>query len=202
MRPTSDIQYAGGTLLIVRTTKQLTSMLHAPEKHVLQHGRKLNTEKTALLTHTRQTTPKLFFLNGEQIPITTQVTYLGSMISWEKLFIDRLSAQSSKLRLFPSVCIPTLFFGLDSLILTGKHIARVDVYYLRFLRRIVNIKASYLASLTTLDTVWHTANYPRKLSSFLQNARHMLIIAVFQAPIEDRLHNVVCNSAHKDSIVT
>ena len=44
-RPTTDIECADDTLLIARTTTQLTNLLHTLEKHAKLHGMHLNREK-------------------------------------------------------------------------------------------------------------------------------------------------------------
>ena len=108
--------------------------------------------------------------------------------------------RKTKLRIFQSVFIPTLIYGLDTLTLTEKHVAKVDAYYLRFLRRIVNIKASYYSSVTN-HVVWRTAQYPRKPSSFLHNSQTKLLEAVFTSNVSDPFHNVVFSPAFKDRIV-
>ena len=109
-------------------------------------------------------------------------------------------SERTKLRIFQSTFIPTLIFGVDTLTLTDKQVARVDAYYFRFLRRIVNFKASYYSRITN-NVVWRTANYPRKPSSFLHNAQHKLLVALFHSTIDDPFHNVVFNSAYTDRII-
>ena len=129
----------------------------------------LNQNKTELLTHPAQPHSTVKFSDGTSVPTTTQVKYLGSMVSWTKPFESaffhrsalaeaaykklRLVWNSSlsrrtKLRIFQSVFIPTLIYGLDSLTLTEKHLKRVDAFYIRFLHRIVGIKASYYSHVT------------------------------------------------------
>ena len=108
--------------------------------------------------------PQLRFTNGKPVPTTTQIKYLGSMISWVKPFDTAFKhraglAESSykrlrlvwnsslpykeKLKIFQSVFKGTLAYGLDALTLQQKHLKRIDAYYIRFLRRIVGGKASY-----------------------------------------------------------
>ena len=44
-RPTTDIEYADDTLLVARTTTQLTFLPHTLDKHAELHVMHLNTEK-------------------------------------------------------------------------------------------------------------------------------------------------------------
>ena len=85
-RPTTDIEYADDTLLIARTTTQLTSLLHTLEKHAELQGMHLNREKTEHLIDPRHPTIKLYFKSGQEVPTTTQVKYLGATIAREKPF--------------------------------------------------------------------------------------------------------------------
>ena len=71
-RPTTDIEYADDTLLIARTTTQLTNLLHTLEKHAELHGVHLNREKTEYLIDPRHNNPKLYFKSGQEVPTTTQ----------------------------------------------------------------------------------------------------------------------------------
>ena len=163
-KPVYDLEYADDTLLLGKTTTQLQSYLDELEFQASLYGMRLNQDKTELLMDPRKPPPKLKFSDGTPVQTTTQVKYLGSMISWEKpfeaAFRHRASvAESSykklrlvwnsplpykeKLRIFQSVFIPTLIYGLDALTLQQKHLKRIDAYYIRFLRRVVGIKASY-----------------------------------------------------------
>ena len=71
-----------------------------------------------------------------------------------------------------------LIYGLDTLTLTEKQINRIDAYYNQFLRRIVNIKASFCSRVSN-HVVWETAGYPTKPSYFLLNAQYNIVSAVF-----------------------
>ena len=116
---------------------------------------------------------QLTFSTGEQVKTTTQIKYLGFMIAWTKpfevayqhraglaetaykklrLIWNSSLSRKKKLHVFQSIFLPTLTYGLDALTLTDKFLARIDAYYIRFLRRIVNIKASYYFTITN-----HTA---------------------------------------------
>ena len=72
-------------------------------------------------------------------------------------------SRRSKLRIFQSVFLSTLTYGLETLTQQDKFFKKVDPYYIRFLRRIVGIKASFYPRITN-HTVWQRAGYPRKPS--------------------------------------
>ena len=104
-----------------------------------------------------------------------------------------------KLKIFQSVFIGTLIYGLDALTLQDKHLKRIDAYYIRFLRRIVGVKASYYSRITNLE-VCRRAGEPRKPSDTLHKLQIKMLDQVYSSPIEDPLHSVVFCSAYKDRI--
>ena len=153
--PVYDLEYADDTLLISLTTPQMQSMLSDLECQAALHGMKLNYAKTEVLYHPKQAPPDLRFSNGEKVQTTTQTKYLGSMISWTKpfevayqhragiaetaykklrLIWNSSLSKKKKLHIFQSTFLPTLTYGLDAITLTDKYLARVDAYYIRFLR--------------------------------------------------------------------
>ena len=108
--------------------------------------------------------------------------------------------RQTKLRIFQSTFIPIRIYGLDTLTLTDKHINRIDACYSKFLRRIVNIKASYYSRISN-HVVWRTAGYPKKSSYFLLNSPYSILSEVFYTDSSLPLHHVVFNSAYRDRII-
>ena len=219
--PTYDLEYADDTLLMARTIPQMQSFLTGIERIAKEYGMHLNSDKTEALTHPNHPDPQLQFLDGESVKTTPQVKYLGSMISWRKTFEAafkhraalaeesfkklRLVWNSSlrrptKVRIFQSIFIPILIYGLDHLTLTDKQLKRIDAYYYRFLRRSIGIKASYYSRISN-NTVWEQALKPHRPSERLHKAQHKVMKEVYNAPMEDPMHSVVFASCHKDRIL-
>ena len=219
-KPVYDVEYADDTLLLARTTTQLQAILHETEKQASLYGMNLNQSKTEVLVDPRRPTHKIRFLNGQEVPTTTQAKYLGNLISWVKPFDTAFKhraglaetsykklrlvwnssmSRKAKLRIFQTVFIPTLIYGLDTLTLQDKHIKRLDAFYLRFLRRIIGIKASYYSRINN-HVVWRKAGYPRKPSSFIHNAQSKLLRQVFLSNPKDPFHHVVFSPGYKDRI--
>ena len=221
-RPVYDLEYADDTLLMSLTTPQIQAILTALESQASFYGMSLNQTKTELLEDPRRTGANVYFSNGDKVPTTPQTKYLGSMISWHKTFEAaffhrralaetgykklRLVWNSSlsrrtKLRIFQATFVPILIYGLDSLTLVDKQLKRIDAFYFRFLRRIINIKASYYSRITN-NEVWWRAGYPKRPSEFITKAQFSMYQNVFAAPSEDPLHHVVFANAYKDRIQT
>ena len=194
-RPTFDLECADDTLLVSLTTTQMQSFLNALESQAEFYGMSLNQTKIEILIPEGMTNPLIKFRNGTLVPTTTQIKYLGSMISWDNSFSISLKYRAAlaeaaykqlrlvwnssmprkcKLFTFQSVFVSTLIYGLDALTLNPKHLHRIDGIYFRFLRRIVGIKASYYSRISN-HVVWRQANYPQRPSDRLRNIQYKMI---------------------------
>ena len=219
-RPVYDIEYADDTLLMGLTTTQIQAFLSSLEEQATLYGMNLNHTKTELLVDPRRVPPRIIFKDGTAVPTTTQIKYLGSMISWSKPFEVAFKHRAAlaetaykklrvvwnsslqyreKLKIFQSVFIAALIYGLDALTLQDKHLKRIDAYHIRFLRRIVGIIASYYSRITNLE-VYRRAGKPRKPSQTLNKLQLNMLHHIYQASITDPLHHVVFCSAYKDRI--
>ena len=217
-----DLEYADDTLLLSITTGQLQQLLSALETVSSEYGMRLNQDKTELLSHPRLPNPPIYFLDGSAVKTTPQVKYLGSQISWDKsfelAFYHRLGlaeeaykklrliwnspkTRQSKVRLFQAIFVPILLYGLDTLTLTTKMLARIDGQYYRFLRRAIGIKASYYSRVTN-QSVWEQAGQPELPSERLNYLQYKLIVQIYGSHRSDPMHNVVFASAFKDRILT
>ena len=221
INPVYDLEYADDTLLFARTIPQLQSFLSSVETIASEYGMKLNNTKTELLTKTPNEPTTLKFENGEGVPTTPQLKYLGSMIAWEHPFQvaflhrsglaetaykklrlvwnSRLPAKT-KLRMFRSTFGAILMYGLDSLTLTPKDLKRIDGFWFRFLRRVVGIKAAFYSRITN-DEVYRRANSPEKPSTTLLYSQYQTTVQVFKEPPSAPMHSVVFASTFKDRIL-
>ena len=219
-KPTYDLEYADDTLLMSMTTTQLQAFLRELEAQAKLYGMRLNHTKTEILIDPRRPAPNISFSDGTPVPTTIQAKYLGSLISWEKSFevafrhragIAETSYKKlrfvwnsnlpyrEKLKIFQSVFISTLVYGLDALTLQDKDIKKIDAYYIRFLRRIVGVKASYYSRITNSE-VYRRAGHPRKPSHTLHKLQQKTLKQVFEANHSDPLHHVVFSPGLKDRI--
>lgn len=221
-RPTYDIEYADDTLMLSLTTPQMQHFLTFLETEASHYGMSLNNTKTELLTPPFYKPQSIHFLDGTKVPQVDTVKYLGSMISWAKPFETafyhragvaeetfkklRLVWNSSlprrhKVRIFQSTFVPCLTYGLEALSLTTPHLKRIDAFYYRFLRRAINIKASYYSHIPNSD-VYAQAGHPRKPSDYLKASQLKMLKEVYSLPQDSPIHNVVFCSAYRDRILT
>ena len=97
-----------------------------------------------------------------------------------KLVWNSFLPRKTKLRIFQSVFIPTLIYGLDSATLTDKYLKRTDAYYIRFLRKLVSIKASFCSHVPN-NTVWRAAGYPPQPAARLNKQQAKRLTNLFLA---------------------
>ena len=96
--------------------------------------------------------------------------------------------------------MPILIYGLDTITIRHPELHGVDAYFIRFLRRVIGIKASYYSHITN-DTVWQQAGKPTKPSETLLSLQQNNFVEIFTTPIEEPYHNVVFATAFKDRIL-
>ena len=190
-KPVFDVEYADDTLIFGISTPQLESMLQALEQEASKYGMSLNFAKSELLVSDPQSDAAMNFANGQPVPITTSVKYLGSVVTWDhptetaiaaRFSIARTALQSirlvwnsrlpqtAKLCIFHSVVVSSLTYGLNCLTLAHKHVKLIDGYYFRLLRRVLGIPASYISRVSNF-TVWQRAGKPTTASQIVLKQR-------------------------------
>ena len=88
---------------------------------------------------------------------------------------------------------------LDILILTDKYLDRIDIFFFRFLRRIVGIKTSYYSRINN-HGMRRTANYSKKSSEKMHKTQYKMLNEIFFADIDNPMHNMVFASNFRDRI--
>ena len=83
-------------------------------------------------------------------------------------------SQKHKLKVFQSTFLPVLTYGLDAVTITEKQLHRLDAHYIRFLRRIVGIKASYYSHVPDQE-VYKKAQYPKLPSDVIVDLQFKML---------------------------
>ena len=219
-KPVFDLEYADDTLLFGISTPQLEAMLHALQTEAQNFGLALNLAKSEILVYPSQDAPRLHFLNGDPVPTATNVRYLGSLVTWDapassaitvRFHLAKAALQSlrlvwnsrlqpqQKLRIFNSVVVSTLIYGLSCLTFSTKLYQTLDSFYFRLLRSVLGIKAAYISRISNY-TVWDTAGKPMTASQLVLQQQIQILIEVLATPPEDPYHHIVFCSAFRDRI--
>ena len=180
----------------------------------------LNLAKSEILVYPSQDAPRLHFLNGDPVPTATNVRYLGSLVTWDapassaitaRFHLAKAALQSlrlvwnsclqpqQKLRIFNSVVVSTLIYGLSCLTFSTKLYQTLDSFYFRLLRSVLGIKAAYISRISNY-TVWDTAGKPMTASQLVLQQQIQILIEVLATPPEDPYHHIVFCSAFRDRI--
>ena len=219
-KPVFDLEYADDTLLFGISTPQIEAMLHALQTEAQNFGLALNLAKSEILVYPSQDAPRLHFLNGDPVPTATNVRYLGSLVTWDapassaitvRFHLAKAALQSlrlvwnsrlqpqQKLRIFNSVVVSTLIYGLSCLTFSTKLYQTLDSFYFRLLRSVLGIKAAYISRISNY-TVWDTAGKPMTASQLVLQQQIQILIEVLATPPEDPYHHIVFCSAFRDRI--
>ena len=159
----SDLEYADDMVLVSSSWDDLCVMVQALEKHCTDMGLCISTKKTkimAVLPYPSCQPPKPTTLRPDEDPIevVSSFQYLGSILENECGTDAEVSARISsaskvfrslnrilwykkrikthtKVRLFNSVIMPTLLYGLESLVLTEPQVQHLQSFVMRDLRK-------------------------------------------------------------------
>ena len=107
--------------------------------------------------------------------------------------------KKAKLRIFLSVFLPTLLYGLDAFTLTTPQLKRLNGFFFGDLRRVIGIKAAYFSRITN-HTVWYQAGYPRRPSDLLLKLERKCMSRVYQTAPHEPVYSVVFQEPYKDRI--
>ena len=116
---------------------------------------RLNLSKTKLLINECRPNQGIHFQNGDAVPTTTQVWNMPFKAAFKhrcalaeeaykklRLVWNSSLPSRTKLKIFQAIFPAVLTYGLEAFTLTDGHLAQVDAFCYRFLRRIIGIKAS------------------------------------------------------------
>ena len=180
----------------------------------------LNKIKTELLVRSNNPNLQLRFADNSLVPTTEVVKYLGSMITWSHPFDMAFKHRAAlaeeaykklrpiwnsslpkptKIKIFQSTFVPILRYGLDALTLTTPHLKRIDAFYIRSLRSLIGIKASFYARIPNTD-VYSQARRPKLPSQSLSDTQFKMMQEVFLSDMSEISQSVVFNAAYKDRI--
>ena len=218
-KPVYDLEYADDTALMAVTLGQLQEFLHAVEVEASLYNMMLNKDKTELLVRSL-TDPTITFANGDPVPKSQDIKYLGTMISWttppktaikHRVAIANASFAKlhhiwcsklpwkSKSRIFQSSIVPSLEYSLETCPFDKSHHKTLEGHYFRLLRRSLKIKASYYSRISNYR-VWKAAQKPVLPSQRILSQQFKLLTKSMTTPPSQPLHHVIFSPGYKDRI--
>jgi hypothetical protein len=165
-----EILYADDTICISEDAKALTRLLREIEKEGNKYGLRLNKDKCELIRIFRggefSNTDKVFFSSGQEVKPVAEAKYLGcwlndkgdperevkqrvatcmSIVKKLDLFWKKANPSTkTKLITYDAIIRAKLLYGLESAAMneTVKH--KLDVFQLKGLRKILNVKTTFV----------------------------------------------------------
>ena len=173
-----EIVYADDTICVSTSEIAMNLFLKDIENEGKKYGLALNKNKCELLT--TSLSANIQFGDGTQIKRKPEVTYLGcqinqySNISQEigkriakcMTILKRLDVfwkhcklkTSFKITVFDAVIRAKLLYGIESAQLTPSHQRRIEVFQLKGLRKILDMKTTFVDRSNTNENVFKRAN--------------------------------------------
>ena len=196
----------------------MQTILSSLESVASEYGMALNKTKTELIIPTQSIDHTLKFHDGSKVTTKDTIKYLDSTVPWtkpvetafyhraglaEKAYYKKLrliwNRKKQEFHIFPATLVPTLIYGLEALTPTTPHMKGINAHRIRFLRRLVGIKASYYSPIPN-SRVYEVANSPKHPSETLGQQEHKMMKEVFLTLRSEVCHSVVFCSVFKDRI--
>ena len=179
----NKLVYADDTIVITSTVEAAELILHKIQEESAKYNLRLNQNKCVLLRMNSVRT--VHYMNGEQIPIKDKAVYLGSVVTgngnqhaevqarisaatvtWKRLQTFWRKAPVTvkwKIRVYDSVILSKLVYGLNSLSLTDTDNNKLDAFHMKGLRKILSIPHAYISRVTN-EQVLASANRRARLN--------------------------------------
>ena len=225
-----EIVYADDTICISADTNAMNHFLKSIEEEGRKYGLMLNKDKCELLSTSLNADIK--FENGTKVKRKPEVTYLGCQVNQYSNIAQELSKRISncmailkkldifwrhcdiqiafKITTLDAVIRAELLYGLDSAQLTPSQQKRIEVFQLKGLRKILNMKTTYVERNNTNAEVFRKANEliqnqteagktPKRIKEFVKaykNSRMKRLTRIFQMSTDHPVRHITFANNH------
>ena len=160
----SEILFADDTLLFAESGHSVDALLWAVECGSGAFGLKLNRGKCQQLSINRA--HQVYFWDGNAVPVVNKAEYLGGMLNtkadpsmevnrrigaagaaWRKLqefWKKGTPTRRNKLLYYDALISSKLVYGLKTLALTDEHLDKLNAFFYKGLRQIMQYKTTYV----------------------------------------------------------
>ena len=173
-----EVVYADDTICISTDTRTMNKRLARIEKHGQRYGLKLNYGKCELITNV--TNANVRFADGTMVEKKQEARYLGCYVNQNsdltrevnKRICECMSLMTKlntfwlhsncpvrfKLQAFNAVIQAKLLYGLESAVVPESTQRKLDSFQLKGLRKILNLKTTFVERSNTNQRVYESAN--------------------------------------------
>jgi hypothetical protein len=177
----TELVYADDTALITNNVTTMNKLLAAIEKHARVFGLNFNKSKCVSMGFHSHQHPK--FGNGDFVPTQDKAVYLGGLINAKHDVKPEISAKIGscfavlnrlnffwgkancpkkfKLLVFDAVIRAKLVYGLDTVAIPPNLMAKLNVFQLKGLRKILGLKTTFIDRANSNKEVFRQANAER-----------------------------------------
>ena len=183
----------------------------------------MNKEKCEYFAINPKNKDRIVFEHGTPLSNTCKATYLGGNLQasgaakpeiesriakaahifgrLKPLWKDAACSKAWKLRVFESVVLAILFYGLDSVVLTKALKNRVDYFHTKCLRHILRIQAAYYSKVSNkaivekASNILHGAPDKMKLASKTISERAVTLLGhIIRADEQDQMRKIAIDA--------
>lgn len=174
----TELLYADDTVLLTTNVSTMNRLLAKVEKCANYHG--LNFNKNKCVSVNFHTTARTKYADGSRVPTAEQATYLGATLSKSANTRKEVNAKISqcfvilnklqyfwknpncpsrfKIQVYDAVIRSKLVYSLESLELTSGLLNHLNAFQLKGLRKILNMKTTFVERANTNQLVMQRAN--------------------------------------------
>ena len=157
-----DLQYADDAAVLARTPEELQTEMTQTNTQFSRMGLQMNKEKTEVMHRPTGQEQPAVIIDGSQLPVTTDFTYLGSIISnsgsierevthrisrasaafgclKDRVYLNRHLKLSTKIRVYNAIVISTLLYGSETWPPYATHLRVLNKFHLQCLRKMLRI---------------------------------------------------------------
>ena len=178
--PTREILYADDTMILGSDAGEVQAYFNSIAKVGQKYGLELNMDKTVLLRVNHSGV--IVGSDGQPVQVKHEAVYLGSLLSSDGRPMRELTrrlgeasglfeklahvwkhaniAKARKLQIFDACIMPKLVYSLESLWLLKVGRDRLDPSYARCLRRILDVRSSFVSRVSNNSILQSAGRHP------------------------------------------
>ena len=158
-----DLQYADDAAIVCSSAEELQQELDIQNVAYARMGLRINPRKTEVMHGSVEADPSPITLNQATLPVTTNFTYLGSIISSdcsvdteiinrigkasasfgqlrERVYLNRDLSIKTKMSVYNAIVLAILLYGCETWALYSRQLRRLEKFHMSCLRQMLRVR--------------------------------------------------------------
>ena len=158
-----DLQYADDAAIVCSNADELQRELDAQNSAYTKMGLRMNARKTEVMHGAVEADPRSISLGEATLPVTSNFTYLGSIISSdctidkeityrigrasasfgqlrEKVYLNHDLTIQTKMSVYSAIVLAILLYGCETWTIYSRQLKQLDKFHMSCLRQMLRIK--------------------------------------------------------------